>query len=99
MTPKSGEAGSVYKVKVRFKDSGADTDKLRIGMTGDAKFVLSERNDVLYVSPEFVNSDSKGKYVRKGEGKNDKVYVEVGIENEERVETSGDVKEGDIIFD
>jgi RND family efflux transporter MFP subunit len=96
-TPKAGETGAVYKVKVGFK-SNEDTKKLRIGMTGDAKFILSEKTDVLYVPPSFVNSDTKGKYVRLGK-KNNKVYIDVGIEGEERVEVSGDVSEGDIIFD
>lgn len=99
MTPISGEAGSVYKVKVKFESGDVSADKLRIGMTGDAKFILSEKQDVLYVPPKFINSDSEGKYVRNGEKKNDKVYVELGIEGEERVEISGDIEEGDVVFD
>ncbi len=99
MTPKSGEAGSVYKVKIKLKSNGVDADKLRIGLTGDAKFILSEKDDVLYVSPDFISSDSKGKYVRTGSKKNDKIYVEVGIENEEKVEISGDISEGDTVYD
>ncbi len=99
MTPKSGELGSVYKVKVIFESGDVSADKLRIGMTGDAKFILNEKHDVLYVPSDFINSDSEGKYVKTGEGKNDKIYVELGMENEERVEISGDIKEGDTIYD
>ena len=99
MTPKTGEAGSVYKVKVEFAGNDMDTNKLRIGLTGDAKFVLSKKSDVLYIPPEFINSDSGGKYIRIGTKKNDKVYVELGIENEERVEISGDISEGDTVYD
>jgi membrane fusion protein (multidrug efflux system) len=97
-TPKSEETGTVYKIKVDFLRDGFDTSVYRIGMTGDAKFVLSEKEDILYLPPKFVNSDSKGKFVRKGK-KNNKVYVEVGLEGEERVEIIGDVEEGDVIFD
>ena len=98
-TPKLGEIGAIYKVKLQFGDIDYDTDVYRIGMTGDAKFILSEKKDVLYLPPKFVNSDKNGKYVRKGK-ENNKVYVEVGIEGEERVEViSDEIKEGDVIYD
>lgn len=98
-TPDSGEAGTVYNVKVTFIGKEIDLSKVRIGMSGDAKFVLSEIRDVLYALPKYVNSDTQGKYVNLSK-KNNKVYVEVGLEGEERVEIiSDEIKEGDIIFD
>jgi len=98
-TPKSGEVGTIYKVKLRFDDIDYDTDVYRIGMTGDAKFILSEKKNVLYLPPKFVNSDKNGKYVRK-EKDNGKIYVEVGLEGEEAIEIiSDEVKEGDVIYD
>lgn len=97
-TPKTGEVGAVYKVKVKLVNADSDSVKYRIGMTGDAKFALSEKDNVLYLPPEFVNTDKKGKYIRKGK-ENNKVYIKVGIEGEERVEITGDVNEGDIVFD
>ena len=98
LTPKANEVGSVYKVKVGFMNKLSDLQKFRIGMGGDAKFVLSEKEGVLYVPPEFVNSDVNGKYVNLDKG-NNKRYVEVGIEGEDRVEIIGDVKEGDVVYD
>ena len=97
-SPRSGETGAVYRVKVIVGKDNQILSKLRIGMTGDAKFVLSEKDDVLYIPPKFVNSDTKGKYVKKGK-KNNKIYIEVGIEGEDRIEVSGNLKEGDIIYD
>lgn len=97
-TPMSGEVGTVYKVKVSFSEGSLDPTIFRVGMTGDAKFILSESEDVLYVPPNFVNSDTKGKYLRL-DSKNNKVYVDVGAEGEERVEVEGDIKEGDVVFD
>jgi HlyD family secretion protein len=97
-TPKSGEAGALYRVKVILTQEEFDINKFRIGMTGDAKFVLSEKSDVLYLPPDFVNADSTGDYVRKGK-KNNKVYLDVGLEGEEAVEVMGDVNEGDVVFD
>lgn len=96
-TPKTGDVGTVYEVKVSLSDE-LDIKKVRVGMTGDAKFVLSQKEDVLYVPPEFVNSDKNGKYVRLGKA-NNKVYLEVGIEGEERVEVVGEIKEGDTVYD
>jgi hypothetical protein len=67
-------------------------------MTGDAKFILSQKDDVLYVPSEFLKSDIKGKFVKVGSVKN-KTYVTTGIEGEERVEIVTGVAEGDIVYD
>lgn len=97
-TPKPGEAGAVYEVRVKFKEDGELTEKLKIGMTGDAKFILQTKEDALYVPSDFVNRDSKGKYVFLGSIKN-KVYVETGIEGENDIEITNGVKEEDTLFD
>lgn len=97
-TPKAGEAGTVYKIKVKFVKDSFDVTKYRIGMSGDAKFVLSQKEEVLFIPPRFVKSDRNGKYVQ-FEGKNNKVYVETGLEGEDRVEVIGDVEEGDTLYD
>lgn len=99
LTPVTGEAGAMYDVKVKLIENGSEISKLRVGMTGDAKFIISEKDEVLYVPPSFVNSDSDGKYVNKGKG-NNKVYVVVGLESEDRVEIiSDELKEGDTVYD
>jgi RND family efflux transporter MFP subunit len=98
-TPRSGEAGTIYKVRVSFLKEDIDTQLYRIGMTGDARFVLSEKKGVLYVPIDFLNTDTTGKYVHKG-AKNKRVYVEVGLEGEERIEIISDqLKEGDTLYD
>ncbi len=98
-TPKAGEAGTVYKIKVKFLKDNFDFNKFRIGMSGDAKFILSRKENVLYVPPKFISSDPKGKYVNLGK-LNNKVYVQVGIEGEDSTEIISDkIKEGDIVFD
>ena len=95
-TPKTDETGTVYEIKVVFDE--IDINKFRIGMTGDANFILSENEDVLYVPPKYVNRDKEGKYINLGK-KNKKVYIEVGIEGEDRTEIIGDIKEGEKVFD
>lgn len=98
ITPMAGEVSTVYSVKVLFDDN-SQASKLRIGMTGDAKFVLAQKDSVLYIPVSFLNTDSSGKYLRLGKT-NNKVYVDVGLEGEEYVEIVSDkVKEGDVIYD
>ncbi len=97
-TPKPGEAGTIYRVKVLLISSQIEEVLPRIGMTGDAKFILSQKEEALYVPPKYVHSDKDGKYINLG-GKDKKVRVTIGIEGEERVEITSGVKEGDILYD
>ncbi|HJX45597.1 MAG TPA: efflux RND transporter periplasmic adaptor subunit [Patescibacteria group bacterium] len=97
-TPKSGESSTVYRIKIIFSDLNNILEKLRIGMSGDVKFILSQKDNILFVPSRFVNSDKKGKFINLGKMGN-KVYIETGIEGEENTEIIGDIKEGDIIFD
>jgi len=95
-TPKEGETSTVYRVKVKFVNLPFEKEKIRIGMTGDAKFILSLKEDVLWVPPKFVNLDIKGKYVLVDKRK---IYIEIGLENEDQIEISGDIKEGQVVTD
>jgi RND family efflux transporter MFP subunit len=95
-TPSAGQSGVVYEVKVVFDD--LDIDKYRVGMTGDASFILDTKDNVLYIPPKYLNSDKEGKFVKMSP-KNNKIYIEVGIDGEKRVEIKGDLKEGDMIYD
>jgi RND family efflux transporter MFP subunit len=97
-TPKAGKASTVYKVKVELDTVQMKELLPRIGMSGDAKFILSQKSDVLFVPNRFVNSDKEGKYVNLG-GKDKKVRVTIGIEGEDRVEIISGVKEGDVLYD
>ena len=96
LVPYSGEVGTVYKIKVKFTE-GLDKAKLRVGMSGDARIVLSERNDVFYVPPQFIKTDSEGKYLMLENNK--KAHVEVGLEGEDTVEIMGEITEGDKVYD
>ncbi len=97
-TPKEGETSIVYEIKISFPQKDLDTTKLKISMTGDAKFILSQKDETLFVPNNFVNSDKNGKFVYLGSKKN-KVYVETGLEGEENIEITKGVKEGDKLVD
>jgi len=97
-TPKEGEAGTVYKIKVVFEKGALGDNLPRIGMTGDAKFILSQKDNALFAPPRFINSDKEGKYINLGKIGN-KVRVNIGVEGEDRVEITEGVKEGDTLYD
>lgn len=97
-TPKVGESGSVYSVKVEFTGIKLSDFKFKIAMTGDAKFVISEKENTLFVPSNFVKQDKTGSYLKTDEKKG-KVYVKTGLESEENVEVMGDISEGQLIYD
>jgi|WetSurSiteA1Bulk_404760.scaffolds.fasta_scaffold01079_5 RND family efflux transporter MFP subunit len=97
ITPQSGSTGSLYKVKIVL-DQASDLVQMRVGMTGDVKFLIKEKTNVLNVPVKYVSTDKNGKYVLVGSPKN-KVYVETGLEGEDDIEIVSGVKEGDVLFD
>lgn len=98
-TPKTGETGTVYEIKV-----GLDLDNsnygYRMGMTGDTTFVFKEINDVLVVPSSYVKTDNNGTstvVLLNGDKKiNTEVKTGVTIEGQ-TVITSG-LKENDLLF-
>jgi RND family efflux transporter MFP subunit len=96
ISPDPTESSTVYKVDVEVANIG-EAKNYRIGMTGDANFVLEKKENVLFVAPKFVKSDKNGKYLTLNGNK--KVYITPGVEGDERVEISGDIKEGEIVYD
>ena len=97
-TPKEGETGAVYAVRVKFTDFEFAKKSLKVGMTGDAKFTLAKKENVFYLPPQFVKADKKGSYLKLGR-KNSKVYIETGLEGDDRIEIKGNLKEGQTVYD
>ena len=96
--PKVGESGSVYSIKISFANVDLQKSQFKMSMTGDAKFVVSEKKNVLYVPNNFVKQDKDGRFV-KPTSKGEKKYIETGIESEEYTEIIGDITEGQMIYD
>jgi len=67
-------------------------------MTGDARFILNRKSDVLFTPNSFINSDKTGKFVNLGKT-HKKTYIKTGLEGEELTEITTGVKEGDTIYD
>lgn len=95
-TPSEFDSGTVYPIRILLSVDNSSY-KYRVGMTGDARFVLSRKENVLFVPNKFVKSDKTGKYVLVDDGKTKK-YVEIGIEGEDRVELKTDLGEGTVVY-
>ena len=90
---KTATGGVVVPVKVAL-NSGKE--KLVTGLTGDAEFLLNQKENVLILPREFVKSDNGTSYVsiRQSDGNVTKVPVTVGLTTISAVEVSGNIQEG-----
>jgi len=95
VAPDTTESGTVYPIRIMLQKSAIE--KYKIAMTGDASFVTSRKENVLYVPSSFVNSDKEGQYVLVAN--KEKRYIEVGIEGADSTEITGNILEGDKVFD
>lgn len=96
--PKIGESGSVYSVKVSFVNTDLLNSKFKISMTGDSKFIVSEKKGVLFVPSNYIKQDKEGRFL-KINAKGEKVYIETGIESENETEVIGNISEGQVVYD
>ncbi len=62
-TPKAGETGTVYEVKMSLPVDNSDYS-YRLGMTGDANFIIRKAPNVIAVPTKYIQSNDDGsKYV------------------------------------
>jgi len=96
-TPKSGETGTVYKVKIDIGKSSLN--QYRYGMTGDISFNLREEKHVIAIPTTFVKTDGSKKYVFMSVNeKRIKTYIELGDEMDNYTIIKKGLAEGDIIY-
>jgi len=97
-TPKTGETGTVYEVRLNLPLT-ANRLPLRLGMTGDIEFSLREIPNVLTVPAKYIKSESGKKYlmVKKGNSR-EKIYVITGVEMDGDTEIKEGIKENDIVY-
>ncbi len=97
--PKTGETGTVYQVKLILDKAGQELP-LKLSMTGDVEFVLSEKKNVLSVPIQFVKKDNEEDYVmRERNGKKEKINVKRGEEFGSKVEIKNGIEVGDVVYD
>ena len=98
-TPIEGESGTVYEAKLLL-DVDNSKYKFRIGMTGDAEFVLREIENIIAVPSEFIKREGSRKYVEIGEkNKRKKTFVTTGEVIDDFTQIKSGLKEDDVIYD
>ena len=94
-TPKKGESGTVYQIKIKFDPKGYD---FKLGMSGDVEFLIKEKKNVITVPQGYLKKDKKGDYVNLiKNGKVNKIYIKKGEEIDGKVIIQEGLKEGDFI--
>ncbi len=94
-TPQTDETGTTYEVKMIIDTTGISP---RVGMTGDAEFVLNEVPRALAIPIDYIDETDEGMYVYKRiHNKFQKVEVSVGKEYDGMVEIRQGLFEGDVI--
>ena len=85
--------GVVVPVKIALTSG---IDKLVTGLSGDAEFVIGQKENVLVVPREFIKNDGTTSYVmvRQNDGKIIKTPVTTGLATITTEEISGDIHEG-----
>jgi RND family efflux transporter MFP subunit len=95
-TPKTDETGTVYGIKIGFNAN----KNLKLGMTGDITFVISERKDVISLPQTLIKKDKKGTFVYlKKANITEKQYIDTGDEIDGDVIVKSGLNPGDIIVD
>ena len=97
-TPKAGESGTVYEIKMII-DVVELGQNVRLGMTGDVSFVTKEFKDVLVIPEGFLKKDD-GKYfvTQVTKGVKTKKEVKIGDSVEGMVIITEGLNEKDTIY-
>ncbi len=99
-TPVEGESETVYEVKLMFDDP-SDRDNIRLGMTGDANFIVKEKENSIAVPTSFLKMEKDKSYVwiKDKSGKRIKRFVQEGEEIDIATEIYSGLEAGDVIYD
>ncbi len=98
-TPKSGETGTVYELKIVLGKEASDSGDIRMGMTGDASFIFREIKNVVAVPSAYIKK-TDGKYFVNLYQNNEQVKreVKIGAEIDGTVEVSSGLQENDVLY-
>lgn len=99
-TPKANETGTVYEVEMSFIPT-ENMQNYRLGMTGDAEFIIQEIQNAVSVPFSYVDEDEQGKnYVlKKVDEKPEKTLVEIGEEYDGQIQIIEGIYPGDTVYE
>lgn len=92
---KYNASGSKFKIQIEIENDG----NIKIGMSSTCEVIIGEAKDVLIVPIDAVKTVDEKKYVtvKNSDGTTKQVEVKTGISDDNNVEVTGELKEGDII--
>ncbi len=98
--PREGESDTVYGVTMTF-DNTPDPAKLRLAMSGDATFVIKEKQNAVAVPTTFIKTEGGKQYVwvKDKSGKRVKAFIETGEEIDIATEVLSGLEAGDVVYD
>ena len=98
-SPKTGESGTVYELKIAINLFQIGEDKLKMGMTGDANFITKESKGVLTVPEAYLEKANQKFFVTKLTGAvEENIEVKPGQTIEGMVEIMEGLNEGDTVY-
>ena len=98
-TPKSGETGTVYEVKMALPVDNSQY-RYRLGMTGDANFIIREIPNALAIPTKIIKSNSDGtKFVwLNNKDQRVKRVIAVGDSFDSLTEIKSGLSENDLVY-
>ena len=98
-SPKEGESGTVYELKMTIDSFQVGEDRLKLGMTGDANFISKELDNVLAIPEAYLDKTNGKFFVTKLTGViEEKIEVKPGQIIEGMVEIKEGLNEGDTVY-
>ncbi len=98
-TPIEGQTSTTYKIKFSLPLDNSEL-KYRLGMNGDAKIVLEEKDNVLLIPIDAYLEEGDKKYVYLKDPKFKKIFrqeIKTGLESDEEIEITDGLTEGQTI--
>lgn len=98
-TPKSGETGTVYELKMTMGVDATEGGKVRMGMTGDVEFVFEKLENVIAIPVAYLKSDGPKNMVTViKDGKQEKREVIIGAKIDGMVEITSGLQENEVLY-
>lgn len=98
-TPKAGETGTVYELKMTMGVDATEGGKVRMGMTGDVEFVFEKLENVIAIPVAYLKTEGEKNVVTVIiDGKQEKRMVTVGAKIDGMVEIKTGLQENEVLY-
>ncbi len=98
-TPKSGETGTVYELKMLVGLEATEEGKIRMGMTGDVEFIFEKLEMVVAIPVAYLKTETDKYFVTViKDGKQEKREVTIGAKIDGMVEITTGLQENEVLY-